>query len=142
MGRLRSVSLAVSLWVIYSSLVSSPPGASTLTTLHFAKRRVTRFVRLHNHLPSALADTEPLPYRKQEGICDEWGKTIIFEVSENGVVSLKSLGSDMKVGGTECAKDLFGTFDPKDHSDDNPDDDYVDWIKHPAMSGVTQSVRP
>jgi hypothetical protein len=77
--------------------------------LEFLRREIVSYVKREGHFPRNL---EELP--KIEGFenatTDPWGHRFIYSVESSALVSLRTLGSDGRVGGVGDAEDLSLSF--------------------------------
>jgi hypothetical protein len=105
-GILVLVGIIVLFAVVESSLVKRiPPEAMTLTAIGESQVRIHVYMLKHRDYPSSLAD---LPTREGYANCitDGWGYPLLYNVDDDGVISLTSLGQDGAVGGNGDNKDI------------------------------------
>jgi hypothetical protein len=85
----------------------------TTTAIVADEERIFDFIHKHQTLPknlSALPQTDG----KIDGAKDGWGRSILYIIGKNDTVTLVSLGSDGKPGGSGEAADIIESFQTKD----------------------------
>jgi hypothetical protein len=86
-----------------------PPRNLTRTRMESLKRRVIEFAHQTKRLPVNLGE---LPKRAEydNSLLDGWGRPIEYAPNTNGVVKLRSLGKDNRLGGVGENEDVELTF--------------------------------
>lgn len=111
-------------------LVETVPSHSmTRVAMHMCKRRVLRYAKEHDRLPSGLDDTKPIQ-GFHSSIKDGWGVVLEYSVDTNDVVTFRSLGRDKSPGGTGDNADMTGVFRAR-QPDGTWADEFVDWTSDP-----------
>lgn len=89
----------------FSSFHFITPEEMTATAIAETFHRIHLFAVAHTALPKTL---DQLPKRQNYAnrVTDGWGRTLILEVDDNGVITLRSLGKDGKVGGDGVDRDI------------------------------------
>ena len=102
-----------------------PPISITTGSMTETAFRVQEYVKIHHTIPTNLYC---LPERKgyRNSIKDGWGNEIQYNVNEEGIITLISLGKDEKPGGKGNNADIIESFNP------NVDNDLPGF--HQAMS--------
>jgi len=106
-----------------------PPHSMTNNRMQICKRRILRYAKPHNRLPDSLSQTAEIPgfhYSLKDG----WGNGILYRISQNGEVTLTSLGQDNKAGGSNDDADMSGIFSAK-NTDGSWSDELVEWKQDP-----------
>ncbi|QEG24819.1 type II secretion system protein GspG [Mariniblastus fucicola] len=126
--RIRTVlvvvaAIAVLAFVANSFVTTIPPHSMTLTAMTETHVRMHLYMLEHRECPDSLSE---LPKRDgyMNRTTDGWGRPLIYSVSDDGVISLSSLGRDGMVGGTGDDRDDTRRF--RTRNDDgtlNIDDD-------------------
>lgn len=102
-----------------------PPRAMTAMRMQVLKRRVLQYAQSHGELPKSLATLPPME-GYDSSVMDGWKREIIFEVSDSGVVSFRSLGRDGVSGGLGEDADIVRSFPAHDASG-KWSDEMVEW---------------
>jgi hypothetical protein len=89
-----------------------PPTNLTLTRIWLIRQRILMYARQHNTLPPHLAAL-PLRQGYDNEIIDTWGNPVLYRVSLDGAIELKSLGADGQLGGTGANADIVQTYRAK-----------------------------
>src|SRR5437764_7143004 len=102
------------------------PEESTNSAIVETHVRIHVYMLAHREIPSDLSS---LP--KRDGyanqITDGWGRTLIYLVSDKGVISLTSLGRDGKAGGEGLDADVTKRYRTRNRNGSlNIDDDL--WV--------------
>ncbi|MCD4737474.1 MAG: type II secretion system protein GspG [Bacteroidales bacterium] len=84
----------------------------TITRINGVTFRIKNYVTDNGHLPDNLYIL-PKRERYDNSIKDGWDKEIIYNVTKNGVVTLKSFGKDKKPGGEGDNSDIIMSFNVK-----------------------------
>ncbi len=81
------------------------PRDLTITSITACKHRIHLFAKAENRLPDSL---EELPTRHGylDSTDDGWGKPLLYQVSSDGTLSIRSLGADFQEGGIGNNQDL------------------------------------
>ena len=110
----RTIIIAVLLvWIRCESLVTRiPPKALTEGRMSVTKRRILQYAQTNDRLPQDLIALPEMP-GFDTTTNDAWGYPIQYSIGEDGSVTLTSLGSDGKPGGSGDAADLVHRFLPK-----------------------------
>ena len=90
-----------------------PPTALTKSHMTVLNRRFIEFTREHRRLPESL-EAVPIPSGYANPNRDGWKEPILFSYDTNGVVTLRSFGSDKRPGGEGHAADIECSFPSKD----------------------------
>jgi hypothetical protein len=115
MKRAATIGVAVAiLWLIYSSFVTViPPKAMTVTAIGESFARINLYAKEHQSLPQSLAD-----FPRRDGYSnrtdDGWKNPLHYEISEDGTVTLTSMGVDNKLGGTGDTADISRSYNSID----------------------------
>jgi hypothetical protein len=128
MGKQR---ILLIVWLLASTAACSlvnviPPDALTDTAMTVTQVRIHRYMLAHRDYPPNL---HVLPRREgySNEVVDGWGRTLIYAVDDNGIISLTSLGRDGKVGGSGEDVDVIKRFRTRREDGSlNVDDEY--WI--------------
>lgn len=48
------------------------------------------------------------------GVTDGWGRRLLFDIDEEGVITVRSLGKDGKVGGSGPNRDIVRSYRTRD----------------------------
>jgi len=89
--------------------------------MYAIKRYIFQYAQQYNHLPASLSELPPMPgYETGEftSTDDAWGRAFDYGVDPSGIVTLRSLGADKRVGGDGDNRDIIGKFatrDPEGH---------------------------
>ncbi len=75
-----------------------PPTSQTWRHMGSLNRRIIGFTRQHHRLPISL-EVLPIPTDELNVLTDGWKEPIQYSRDTNGVVTLRSLGSDKRPGG-------------------------------------------
>jgi Type II secretion system (T2SS), protein G len=118
----------VALWVL-DDFIRIPPRALTGSNMWVLKRRILQFAHSHGELPHALTGL-PEMQGYYNSTRDAWGREIVFEVSPSGIVSLRSLGRDGVVGGSDEDADMIGSFPARD-SQGRWSNEMIQWSHDP-----------
>jgi hypothetical protein len=97
----------------------------TATTMSVIKKRILRFAHLNNDLPQSLAGL-PEIRGYDNGVVDDWGHAINYEVSPSGLVTLRSSGRGRDGKGA----DIVATF-PSHDAKGGWSDELVPWSHNP-----------
>ena len=89
-----------------------PPRNLTRTRIGTLKRKILLFVSEFHRLPAGLAEL-PRPVDYNNKTTDGWGNQIYHSYDTNGIVTLRSFGSDGRPGGTGDAADIQISFPTK-----------------------------
>ena len=122
--------------LLIQSFAVAPTASITVTRMWVIKRRIVQFARTNGAPPPSLASV-PLKPGFDNSLTDAWGNSISYSVDAEGVVTLKSLGSDGRSGGFGDAADLVGRF-PTRTSEGAWADEMNDWADDPADSIVSR----
>ena len=77
----------------------------THTAIGETSNRLHIYAKSHGQLPEKLEDLPDRPgYINM--IVDEWGRDLIYDVDDDGVITLASLGHDGKKGGRAWSTDI------------------------------------
>ena len=114
----------------YYAVPTVPPRSMTATRMWVVKRPIVQYAREHGALPHDLALVPEMP-GYGNSLRDGWGNAILYAVGDDGLVTLTSLGSDGRAGGTGDAADLVGRFSPRSASGAWADD-LDEWAVHPV----------
>jgi len=90
-----------------------PPRSLTATRMFVTKRRIVQYARQHDRLPSDLSDLPPMP-NYDTATRDTWGRALDYSYDLSGVVTLRSLGADKRLGGDGDKRDMIGVFASRD----------------------------
>jgi hypothetical protein len=101
------------LWAISYFESTATQQEMTTTAMDVDKERIFDDIREHQTLPKSLSEL-PQSDGKIDGTRDGWGRPIIYTIGKNGFVTLVSLGSDGKPGGSGDAADMIQSFPTKD----------------------------
>ena len=130
-GRLKKVIIILSvvavaciLWTV-AVIDVIPPRSMTAGRMLRLKRKVLQYAQSHGELPKSLTTLPPMD-GYDNSIQDGWKRDIIFEVSESGVVSFRSLGRDGFSGGSGEDADIVRSFPAHDASG-KWSDEMVEW---------------
>jgi hypothetical protein len=96
-------------------------------------------VRIHMYMTANRdypKDLKVLPVRKgyDNRTYDGWGRDLIYEVDDGGVVSLKSLGRDGKAGGEGKDADIIHRYRTR-NADGSLNIDIENWVSQSKISG-------
>ena len=108
-----------------------PPTSITWRNMGGLNRRIIEFTRQHHRLPISL-EVLPIPTDELNALTDGWKEPIQYSHDTNGVVTLRSFGSDKRAGGEARAADIECSFPSKDTNGN--------WYVH-EMPPVTASWR-
>src|SRR5689334_17156311 len=92
------VVLAVTGAIMLSVVDVAPPRSLTAGRMQTTKRRILRYAHQYGELPTSLSILARIGGYGNE-IVDGWKRPLIFETSPTGLISLRSLGRDGKIGG-------------------------------------------
>lgn len=102
--------IVVGFWLIATSLatVITPP-EMTQTAIGESFYRIYLYANANQKLPETLDD---LPNRSGYGnrITDGWGNRLNYEISDDGIITLSSLGADQKPGGIGDDADISRSY--------------------------------
>jgi hypothetical protein len=84
----------------------------TITAMVVGEERIFDFIHQHQTLPKNLSEL-PQTDGKIDGTKDGWGRPILYIIGKNDAVTLMSLGSDGKPGGSGEAADIIESFQTK-----------------------------
>ena len=74
-----------------------PPVSMTATNMGMLERLIVQFVRDNGQPPSSLEQLHALPRYRDELLTDGWGSRIIYKVTHDGEVELRSHGRDKDI---------------------------------------------
>ena len=94
---------------------SIPQEAITLTAIGETHFRIHIFATQNNRLPTTLSQLAPRPGYANR-VEDAWGQRLIYDVDEEGVISLGSFGRDGQRGGDGEDSDIIRRFRSFDES--------------------------
>lgn len=104
--RLGYIALILLIGAIAASCVTTiSPSEMTQTAISETTVRIHMYLIQHRDYPKDLS-VLPKRDRYANQITDGWGRPLIYNVDEKGVISLKSLGRDGKVGGDGPDQDI------------------------------------
>jgi hypothetical protein len=107
-----------------------PKPVYTRAVLNSLKKRIIRYGRRHDHLPTDLGQLPPVQNEISD-ITDAWGFPVRYS-REDGVVKLVSYGADGQPGGTGPDSDIVGIFITKT-ANDEWQDEICDWATEPFL---------
>ncbi|HZM02115.1 MAG TPA: type II secretion system protein GspG [Candidatus Saccharimonadales bacterium] len=89
-----------------------PRGKITRQRMAFDRVRILEYGRVHGQLPPNLAALPRLGLKPEADhyLEDAWHKRLIYEVESSGTVTLKSLGKDGALGGSDDDADIIFRF--------------------------------
>lgn len=120
---------AVSIWVLNSMVTVIPPKSLTITAIGETHYRIYLFAESNGTLPARLADL-PKRHGYTNRIENAWGKPLLYEIDDSGVITLGSLGRDGKVGGEGDDEDIFRKYRTRDEESGRfIASDYL-WVVH------------
>ncbi len=87
----------------------------TRTAIGETHYRIYLFAEKNGKLPQQLSD---LPVREGylNRTTDEWGRPLIYEIDDAGIITLGSFGRDGKSGGSGDDADIFHRYRSRDES--------------------------
>ena len=108
--------LVLAFVVIVSSIHFITPEEATVTAIGETFYRIHLFAKTNGALPDKLVE---LPKRDNYAnrVTDGWGRDLLFEIDEDGVMTLRSLGKDGKVGGSGPNRDMVRSYRTRDQDD-------------------------
>ena len=112
-------------WAISYFESTATPQVMTTTAMYVDKERIFDYIREHQSLPKNLSEL-PQSDGKLDGTKDGWRRPILYSVAKDDSVTLVSLGSDGKLGGTGDAADIIQSFATKDAKGN--------WIQNPNFT--------
>jgi hypothetical protein len=121
----------VGFMAIISLMDRIPSRSRTYGAIHMCKRRIQRYAIEHNALPSSLSETKIIQ-GYDDSINDAWGFPIGYSVDTNGLVTLRSLGKDSKLGGTGDNEDMVGIY-PSRQPNGKWSNEFVEWTEEPIL---------
>lgn len=121
------VVLAVTGAIMLSVVDVAPPRSLTAGRMQTTKRRILRYAHQHGELPTSLSILARIGGYGNE-IVDGWKRPLIFETSPTGLISLRSLGRDGKIGGEGDDADIVRSFPARD-AQNRWSDESVAWAE-------------
>ena len=119
-----AIAAVVLLVVVANSLVTIiPPRSMTLTAITETHVRMHLYLQEHRECPETLAQ---LPTRDgyMNRTTDGWDRPLLYSVTDDGIISLSSLGRDGVAGGTGDDRDITRRFRTRnDDGTSNIDDE-------------------
>lgn len=100
-------------WAIAYFESTTTPEAETTSAMIVNELRIFEYIRGHGTFPKSLSEL-PVTDGKGDSTEDGWGRPIKYTVETNGLVTLLSLGSDGKPGGSGQEADIVESFQTKD----------------------------
>ena len=104
---------AVMIWTLNSLVTVFSRKDLTITAIGETQYRIYLFAQSNGSLPKQLAELPERPgYRNRTH--DAWGKQLIYEIDDSGVITIGSLGRDGDAGGTGDDEDIFRKYRSRD----------------------------
>lgn len=104
---------AVMIWTLNSLVTVFSRKDLTITAIGETQYRIYLFAQSNGSLPKQLAELPERPgYMNRTH--DAWGKQLIYEIDDSGVITIGSLGRDGDAGGTGDDEDIFRKYRSRD----------------------------
>lgn len=137
MGRVRTpfkIALAATILVAIAAFFfveTIPPRSLTELRMEVTKRRIIQYALQYNRLPGNLSELPLMPDNDSK-TTDAWGRPLDYSFDASGVVTLRSLGADKRVGGDGENRDMIGIFAARDPQGRWQQDELCKWTLSPA----------
>lgn len=104
---------AVLIWLLNSLVTRISRRELTITAIGETHFRMYLFAQSNGTLPKQLADLpERIGYANR--LFDAWGRPLLFDIDDSGVITLGSLGRDGRIGGDGDNKDIVRKYRSRD----------------------------